>query len=85
MLRDNQSLLFFYFTIVIDHHHHYHSGMLGLEAWPRPRGRETWPWPLGLWPRPRPRPRGVVASLTSLLSFMYFATTVLLYMCAVVV
>ena len=40
-------------------------GMLGLEAWPRPRGRKTWPRPRprGLWPRPRPRgswprPRG---------------------------
>ena len=36
--------------------------MLGLEAWPRPRGRKTWPRPRprprGLWPRPRPRPRG---------------------------
>ena len=39
------------------------SGMLGLEAWPRPRGQKTWPRPRprprGLWPRPRPRPRGV--------------------------
>ena len=26
--------------------------MLGLEAWPRPRGRKTWPRPCGLWPRP---------------------------------
>ena len=41
------------------------AGMLGLEAWPRPRGRKTWPRPRppprGLWPRPRgfwPRPRG---------------------------
>ena len=38
-------------------------GMLGLEAWPRPRGQKTWPRPRprprGLWPRPRPRPRGV--------------------------
>ena len=37
-------------------------GMLGLEAWPRPRGRKTWPrpWPRPrwLWPRPWPRPRG---------------------------
>ena len=35
-------------------------GMLGLEAWPRPRGQKTWPRPRprGLWPRPRPRPRG---------------------------
>ena len=38
-------------------------GMLGLEAWPRPRGRKTWPRPRGLWPRPWPqglwpRPRG---------------------------
>ena len=39
--------------------------MLGLEAWPRPRGRKTWPrpwpWPRprGLWPRPWPRPRGL--------------------------
>ena len=37
-------------------------GMLGLEAWSRPRGRKTWPRPRprprGLWPRPRPRPRG---------------------------
>ena len=39
--------------------------MLGLEAWPRPRGRKTWPRPRGLWPRgfwPRPRgfwPRGL--------------------------
>ena len=37
--------------------------MLGLEAWPRPRGQKTWPRPRprGLWPRPRgfwPRPRG---------------------------
>ena len=41
----------------------YVAGMLGLEAWPRPRGRKTWPRPRGLWPRPRPRgswprPRG---------------------------
>ena len=39
------------------------AGMLGLEAWPRPRGQKTWPRPRprprGLWPRPRPRPRGV--------------------------
>ena len=38
-------------------------GMLGLEAWPRPRGQKTWPrpWPRprGLWPRPWPRPRGL--------------------------
>ena len=36
------------------------SGMLGLEAWPRPRGQKTWPQPRprGLWPRPWPRPRG---------------------------
>ena len=37
------------------------SWMLGLEAWPRPRGRKTWPWPRGLWPWPRgfwPRPHG---------------------------
>ena len=41
------------------------SGMLGLEAWPRHRGRKTWPRPRprGLWLRPRPRgfcprPRG---------------------------
>ena len=37
--------------------------MLGLEAWPRPRGQKTWPRPRprprGLWHRPRPRPRGV--------------------------
>ena len=33
------------------------AGMLGLEAWPRPRGQKTWPRPRprGLWPRPRPR------------------------------
>ena len=32
-----------------------YTGMLGLEAWPRPRGRKTWPRPRprGLWPRPR--------------------------------
>ena len=37
------------------------AGMLGLEAWPRPRGRKTWPRPRGLWPRPCgfwPRPCG---------------------------
>ena len=35
--------------------------MLGLEAWPRRRGRKTWPRPQGLRPRPRgfwPWPRG---------------------------
>ena len=31
------------------------SGMLGLVAWPRPRGRKTWLRPRGLWPWPRPR------------------------------
>ena len=31
--------------------------MLGLEAWPRPRGRKTWP-----------RPRGVVASASWVLA-----------------
>ena len=30
----------------------FQPGMLGLEAWPRPRGRKTWPRPRGLWPRP---------------------------------
>jgi hypothetical protein len=33
--------------------------MLGLEAWPRPRGQNGWPRPRprprGSWPRPRPR------------------------------
>ena len=29
--------------------------MLGLEAWPRPRGQNSRPRPRRSWPRPRPR------------------------------
>src|SRR3989441_10498906 len=43
--------------------------MLGLEAWPRPRGQNIRPRPRprprGSWPRPRPRPRGSGLGLES--------------------
>ena len=61
----------------------YKPGMLGLEAWPRPRGQKSWPRPRGSTPRPRgstPRPRTFWPRLTiSIPTFPIYVDSILGY------